>query len=319
MILSIILSSLLTAVLIALSIPILKKLNFGQTILKYVREHKKKNGTPTFGGLFFCISTVIVYYSLFGFKSRLANTVIIIGTAYMLIGFLDDFIKVKTHDNLGLKAYQKIIFQSAISLIASIFAYKNNLVLIYIPFVKESVYIGAGIIPLIFFVFLATTNSVNLTDGLDGLASATSIPFIFSVSALIVLEVGMSSNAEITSLADLSVIIGGSLLGYLLFNVNKAQIFMGDTGSMALGGYFASICVFSGNVLFIPIIGIMFVISSISVIVQVILYKKTGKRVLLMAPYHHHLQMKGLSESKIAYIYFYITAITGLLSVYYYL
>ena len=164
--------------------------------------------------------------------------------------------------------------------------------------------------PLGIFVFIATTNCVNLTDGLDGLAGGVSYVFFLFTFFVCVLGKTIYREAAVSSAA----LVGG-ILGFLVFNTYKAKVFMGDTGSLALGGFASAICILSGNALLIPVIGIVFVITGISVIVQVIYYKATGKRVFLMAPVHHHFQMKGASESKIAFAYKLITCAAGLLCV----
>ena len=166
--------------------------------------------------------------------------------------------------------------------------------------------IGFWIVPLAVFIFLATVNAVNLTDGLDGLATGVSVPFFLAFGLLIALE------GESTGQSILCFCVVGALCAYLLFNTHPASVFMGDTGSLSLGGIASCVAVFTGNALYIAVIGIPFVLSVISVIIQVIYYKVTGgKRVFLMAPIHHHFQQKGFSESKIAYAYSLITALLG--------
>ena len=159
-------------------------------------------------------------------------------------------------------------------------------------------------------MFLATVNAVNLTDGLDGLAAGSSVPFFATLGVLIALQNGSAF------LSTLSFCLMGGLLGYLCFNVSPARVFMGDTGSLSLGGFAAAIALFSGNALYVAVVGAVFVLSVISVILQVIYYKAShGKRIFLMAPIHHHFQQKGFSESKIAYAYFLITLLLGLISI----
>ncbi len=302
-------------------IPLLKKLRAGQTVLRYVKQHKNKNGTPTMGGLFFIPASVIIYLVFCGFLNRIANAVISIGLAYLCVGFLDDFIKVKLSRNEGLKAYQKIIFQAGIALLAGLFCYFNGLTVAYIPFVKKTVNFGVWIIPFTFFVFIAITNSVNLTDGIDSLASTTSISYLLFLAILIFIEKNNFSylylkEKEYECLIILCASLIGSIIAFLIFNAPKAKVFMGDTGSMSLGGFIGAISIFSSNSLFIPIIGICFLISTLSVIIQVLYFKKTkGKRVFLMSPYHHHLQMKGYSETQISLYYSIITCIMGVLSI----
>ena len=299
-----------SALLCALLLPLLKKLHAGQYILGYVREHMDKSGTPTMGGLAFVCAAALCAIPFGLYADRHTAVAITFGCAYAAVGFLDDFLKLRRRRNLGLRAYQKILFQLAIAVIAGVFCYVNGLTVLNVPFTSYAVDIGAWIIPLAIVAFIATVNSVNLTDGLDGLAASVGICYFISFAFLASALAGGR-----TSLSSLSVILGGVLAGYLLFNTNKASVFMGDTGSLSLGGFAASIAVFGGNALYIPVIGIMFVLSSISVIIQVIYYKRTKKRVFLMAPLHHHFQKKGYSESKIVYAYALITAAAGILCV----
>ena len=299
-------SFLLSAALCAALIPLLKKLNAGQNILHYVKEHKDKGGTPTMGGLAFVLAAVIISLVACGFADRPFLVAVAVGTGYLLVGFLDDLLKKRRRDNLGLRPYQKIIFQTGVAVLASLFCCLNGLTVLKIPYTDFSVDIGWWMMPLGLFVFLATVNSVNLTDGLDGLAGSVSGVFFFFLAVLIGLQQGNSN------LAALSYCLTGALMAYLIFNTNRASVFMGDTGSLALGGFAACCALFSGNALVIPIVGIMFVFSSISVIAQVIYYKKTGKRIFLMAPVHHHFQELGYAEGKIVYAYSAVTAILGI-------
>lgn len=293
-------------VLLLLITPLLKKLKAGQYILGYVKEHKSKNGTPTMGGLAFIAAIIIVGICFLGFSDGRVNLTFAITAGFTIVGFLDDFLKIYHKENEGLKPYQKILFQLAIASVAAAYCYVNKHTVLYMPFGGGlSFDIKWGIIPLVIFIFLATVNCVNLTDGLDGLAGGTSCAYL--------LVLGVMLSLQGTSFSILCFIAVGALCAFLVFNGNKASIFMGDTGSLALGGFISCLSVFSGNSLYIPLLGIMFVISGISVIVQVIYYKRTRKRVFLMAPVHHHFQMKGYSESKISYAYFTLTALVGIL------
>lgn len=286
--------------------PLLKKLKAGQYILGYVKEHYKKSGTPTMGGLAFITATIFVAVIYYKFSDRVVNLTLITVAGFMLVGFIDDFLKVYRKENEGLKPYQKILFQSAIAVIAAVFCYLNGMTALSVPFGGGlEIDIGWGIIPLVIFIFLATVNCVNLTDGLDGLAGGTSLVYLVFLG--IILALSDNQNARLCFIAV------GALGAFLIFNTNKASLFMGDTGSLALGGLIGCTTVFSGNSLYLPVLGITFVVSGISVIVQVIYYKRTGKRVFLMAPFHHHLQMKGYSECKIAYAYALVTAVAGCL------
>ncbi|MDE6104197.1 MAG: phospho-N-acetylmuramoyl-pentapeptide-transferase [Clostridia bacterium] len=292
--------------LLMIILPVLKRLKAGQYILGYVKEHKSKSGTPTMGGLAFIAAIIAVGLCTLGVKDNRINLTLAVTAGFMVVGFLDDFLKIYRKDNGGLKPYQKIIFQVAIATIAAVFCYLNDLRYLYVPFGGGlSVYIGWGIIPLVIFIFTATVNCVNLTDGLDGLAGGTSSAYLFIMGLMLYMQ-----SENFTNLCFIAV---GAIAAFLLFNVNRASIFMGDTGSLALGGLISGISVFSGNSLYIPILGIMFVVSGISVIVQVIYYKRTRRRVFLMAPLHHHFQMKGYTECKITYAYVLITAFVGII------
>ncbi len=299
---------LVSAILTALLLPLLKRLKAGQYILGYVKEHKNKGGTPTMGGLAFIVAIILISLLFCGFAEPTANLAIMVTAAFAVVGFLDDFLKIYRKDNQGLKPYQKIVFQTAIAIIAALYCYVGGATYLNIPFFNGvSVNIGWGIIPFTVLVFLATVNCVNLTDGLDGLAGGTSAAYLFFLGIMLFI-----SGVEYYFLCFAAV---GALAAFLMFNVNRASVFMGDTGSLALGGLIASLSLFSGNGLYVPVLGITFVISGISVIVQVIYYKRTKKRVFLMAPIHHHFQMKGFSECKISYVYFIITCLVGIICI----
>ncbi len=294
-----------SVLLLMLILPLLKRLKAGQYILGYVKEHEKKSGTPTMGGLAFICAIIIVGFCMLGFGGGEANLTIAVTAAFMVVGFLDDFLKIFHKENEGLKPYQKIIFQTTIATVAALFCWFNGKTFLNVPFIGKSVDIGWGIIPLVIFIFTATVNCVNLTDGLDGLAGGT------SCASLLILGIMLCMSG--VSYGVLCFIGIGAVAAFLVFNTNKAAIFMGDTGSLALGGFISCLSVFSGNSLYIPLVGIMFVISGISVIVQVIYYKRTSKRVFLMAPIHHHFQMKGYTECKITYAYFALTCLVGII------
>ncbi len=297
----------LSLVLCLLITPLLRRLKAGQYILGYVKEHKDKSGTPTMGGLAFVCAAVVVSLIFCGVNNSAVNLTLVITAGFCLIGFIDDFLKIYRKDNLGLKPYQKIVFQCAIAAIAAVYCYLNDLTSINIPFSSLSLDVSWGIIPIVIFIFLATVNCVNLTDGLDGLAGGTSLAYLFCMGALLA-AAGTGWFAVPFSMC-------GALAAFLIFNTNRASVFMGDTGSLALGSFISCVSVFSRNALYIPIIGIMFVVSGISVIVQVIYYKRTRRRIFLMAPIHHHFQMKGFAESKIAYAYFAVTCVAGLICI----
>lgn len=303
-------------VLSPLVILLTKRLKFGQNILHYVENHAKKQGTPTMGGIIFILAILISFLIFSKGKGQLAWVSVSVLIAFGLIGFLDDFLKIKRKDNLGLKPYQKLIGQAAVALIVAIFVYKTGLISneILIPFTNLKLNLSWGIIPFVFFVFLATTNAVNLTDGLDGLAGGVSsvclMGFFTMLQILILRKTSIVSFEQLSALSILCVVAIGGLFAYLCFNCFPAKIFMGDTGSLALGGLIASISIFSGTEIFILMFGSLFVVSTLSVILQVCYFKITkGRRIFLMAPLHHHFEKKGVNETKIVTIYFIIAAV----------
>ncbi len=303
----------LSAILCGISVPLLKRLHAGQYILGYVEEHKAKSGTPTMGGIAFIVAAVLTA-AMFGlFSDRHTVVALTFGLAYTAVGFLDDFLKIRGRHNLGLHAWQKMVFQIVVALFAGIYCYQNDLVVFRLPFGNFSFNAGIWTIPLVAFVFVAATNCVNLTDGLDGLAASVSFWYFLIFAVLIFLFAG----TQRAPLAELCLIMSGALAGYLIFNTHRASVFMGDTGSLGLGGFVAGTAALSGNLFFLPVVGIMFVCSGISVIMQVIYYKRTKKRIFLMAPLHHHFQKKGYSESKIAYMYSLVTAAAGLICLFF--
>ena len=223
----------------------------------------------------------------------------------MLVGFLDDLLKKLHGKNMGLTAWQKLLFQTLVAVFSGIYCVKSGLSVMKIPFGFGEVDVGWWLLPISIFVNVATVNAVNLTDGLDGLAAGSCLPFFLFIGLLVF-------GGDSGGLDTLCFALVGALAAYLLFNTSSASVFMGDTGSLGLGGFASSICLLSGTAFFIPVIGIVFVFSVISVLLQVIYYKATGgKRIFRMAPVHHHFQQIGYSESKIAYCYAVVTALVG--------
>lgn len=309
--LSLIFSSLIAPVILWFC----KKLKASQSILHYVDKHASKEGTPTMGGLVFVVGLMFASLFLLKTSSFLAGFSIVVTIAYALLGFLDDFIKVRFHHNEGLKPYQKIVGQVGIAIIVAVYLFLTGRT--SLTFFAWQIDIGFWIIPLAILVLIATTNSVNLTDGLDGLAGGVSFVYLLFFGTILAL----AGSVELSNLAILSFGLCGAILGFLLFNGYPAKIFMGDTGSLALGGFIGVIALFSGFELLLPIMGIMFVLSALSDIIQVLHYKRTKKRVFLMAPLHHHFEQKGVHENKIVIVYIVITTavclavLTGVLSV----
>lgn len=279
-----------------------RKFKLRQTVLHYVSEHKSKSGTPTMGGIAFLIGSALATL-LFG-RSSLSLLCLVVFIGYGVIGFLDDYIKIKYKRNEGLKPYQKIVFQLLIAIIVSIAAYKRN---IKISLIFDEFDFGLFAIPFNVFVFLAFTNSVNLTDGLDGLASTVTL---ISMTAM-----GIIVGAFGDGMNNFCLAIAGGVAGFLIYNCFPAKIFMGDTGSLALGGAFAAVTVYSGQALCAVMCGAMFVWTAMSVIIQVLHFKRTKRRVFKMAPFHHHLQESGLHENRIVAIYGAITLLFSISAV----
>ncbi len=282
-----------------------KKLKASQSILHYVDKHASKDGTPTMGGIIFLLTLLFACCFLFE-DNFLALFAVAVTLSYVLLGFLDDFLKVHNHHNEGLKPYQKLVGQVGLGLIVGIFIFlsgRTSLSLFTLQFD-----ISWGVIPLTTLVLVATANSVNLTDGLDGLAGGVSFVYIL-VFGIILAVLG---SLEMSNLAILCFGLCGGILGFLTKNCYPAKIFMGDTGSLGLGGFIGVIACLSGLELLLPIMGVMFVLSALSDIIQVAHYKRTKKRVFLMAPLHHHFEQKGVHENRIVVVYIVITTAVSL-------
>lgn len=280
-----------------------KKFHLSQTILHYVDKHAGKSGTPTMGGMTFIFATIFSVLCFLKENYLFSIFLLVVMFAYGILGFLDDFIKIKFHKNEGLKPYQKIIGQFGIAIIISVFVYLN--IGSQLDLFGVKIDLGIFIIPFIIIFYLAVTNAVNLLDGLDGLASGVSAIYLIFFGSILAL-LGFESY----SLFSFALV--GALIGFLLFNCFPAKIFMGDTGSLALGGAIATLAVFSGLELVLVIIGIMYVLTVLSDILQVAYYKKTHKRIFKMAPLHHHFEQNGVHENRIVTIYIVITIICGI-------
>lgn len=298
-----------------------KKLKVRQTILSYVDNHASKSGTPTMGGVGFVAAAVAVTFAFLRGSSSLAVMVAVLTLGFGLIGFIDDFIKVFFKQNKGLSPWQKIIFQFVVAIIMAFFVYFSPFVgdKLYVPFTLNEISLGWFTVPFYVFVFVAFTNAVNLTDGLDGLAGKTAVAytiFFAAVIAVIVYRFGImpDSGAEYKNLIVFCFALIGALCGFLLFNSYPAAIFMGDTGALALGGALAGLAVVSKLVFIAPIIGLPYVVSCVSDVIQVAHYKRTKRRVFLMAPFHHHLERKGIHENKIVTGYTLVTLFTGVVT-----
>ena len=306
---TIVISFVITLILGPIFIPMLTKLKIGQSIRKEgPKSHYKKSGTPTMGGIIMIIALIITTLT-----SGMVNSdtfILLLSTiGFGLIGFIDDFIKVVKKRSLGLKPYQKLIGQIVLAVILAVYQSRTSMLgtKVIIPFI-ENKYLDLGIfyVPFIAFVVVGTVNSVNLTDGLDGLASGVTL-IVLSFFGLVALNWGMSS------IGIFAAALTGACLGFLIYNVYPAKIFMGDTGSMALGGAVSAIAILLNLPLIIPIAGGVYFAEALSDIIQVTSFKLTGKRVFLMAPLHHHFEQKGWKETKVVGVFWTATVILCLI------
>ena len=284
-------------------IPLLKHRQFGQ----FIREegpqaHLSKAGTPTMGGIAFIIGiTVAIVASMFMKGSMTTEKIAILLSmfAFGAIGFIDDYNKVAKKQNEGLTPKQKLILQVVFGVALAIFMMAKAGTTMLIPFFGKTVDFGIMYIPFVVFIEVAMANAVNLTDGLDGLASSTS-----SIVACTFAIVGMTVHGGNEPMAVAGQAVFGALLGFLLYNHYPAKIFMGDTGSMALGGVLSAMAIVGHMEWLLPIAGLIYVIEALSVIIQVTYFKKTGgKRVFRMAPIHHHFELGGWHETKVVRVF----------------
>lgn len=308
-ILAIIIAFAISALLCPIIIPFLHKLKFGQQVRDDgPQSHLKKQGTPTMGGLITLSSIIIT--SLFYIPSYPKIIPVLFMTAgFGIIGFLDDYIKIILKRSEGLTPLQKLAGQIVITGIFAWYVLNSGEVGtdMLIPFTggfEDGKFLSLGIlfVPALFFVTLGTDNGVNFTDGLDGLCT--------SVTILVATFLTIVAIGEDMGISPITGAVVGSLLGFLLFNVYPAKVFMGDTGSLALGGFVASAAYMMRLPLFIPIIGLIYLVEVLSVIIQVTYFKKTGgKRIFKMAPIHHHFELCGWSETRVVAVFSIVTAI----------
>ena len=309
-ILSVMISFVISVALGPLVIPFLRRLKVGQTVREEGPEsHLKKNGTPTMGGILILISVVIT--SLFFVKDYPKIIPILFLTlGFGLIGFMDDYIKVVLKRSMGLRAWQKFALQIVVTGVFTFYLmrYTDVSLAMKVPFLG-GVYLDFGYmnIPILFFIVIGTVNGTNFTDGLDGLASSVTVlvATFFSVVAI-----GTGSGIEPITCA-----VVGALLGFLLFNVYPASVFMGDTGSLALGGFVAAAAYMMQMPLFIVIVGFIYMIEVLSVIIQVTYFKLSGgKRIFKMAPIHHHFELCGWAETRVVAVFSIVTALLCLVA-----
>ncbi len=303
----------LTAILVPVAIPLLKRMKFGQSIRKEgPQSHMQKTGTPTMGGLTFLIpiilSAIVLLFIVEDTATILVMLIVTIG--FGLIGFIDDYIIVVKKQNEGLSTKQKFLAQIVISIIIYFFLINIEGIESQISIPGTSIDIPLGFLFVLWIIFwqVGFSNAVNLTDGLDGLATGLSI---IAFGSFLVIAIYM--NYFEMSLFLLIVI--GSLIGFLIYNKHKAKLFMGDTGSLALGGMLATVSIMLNESLLLLIIGIVFVIETASVILQVASFKLTGKRIFKMTPIHHHFELIGWSEWKIAIVFWSSGLLFGLIGI----
>ena len=313
-ILAIIIAFAVSAILCPIVIPFLHKLKFGQQVREDgPQAHLKKQGTPTMGGLVFLTAVVITSLLYIRDYPRIIP-VLFMTVGFGVIGFLDDYIKIVMKRSEGLNPVQKLIGQF---IITGIFVYYlvcsgevgTSMLVPFTGGFEHGLYLNLGFlfIPFVFFVVLGTDNGVNFTDGLDGLCT--------SVTILVATFLTIISIGENSGISPITGAVVGSLLGFLLFNVYPAKVFMGDTGSLALGGFVSASAFMMQIPLFIPIIGLIYLVEVLSVIMQVSYFKAThGKRIFRMAPIHHHFELCGWSETRVVAVFSIITALLCLIA-----
>lgn len=297
-------------------LPILRRMKFGQSIREEgPAAHQQKAGTPTMGGLIFISSIIISTLALSYINGVLTTQTIVlllVLVGFGLLGFLDDFIIVVQKKNQGLKSLHKLIGQIIVA-IAAFFLLKLGPfdTTVGLPFTDIKIELGIFYVAFLIFWLVGFSNAVNLSDGLDGLVAGTStIAFTaFGVLAL--------SNEKLAQLdiAMFAFVVAGAMLGFLIFNLKPAQVFMGDTGSLALGGALAMISVLIKQEILLLVIGIVYVVETLSVIIQVASFKLTGKRVFKMSPIHHHFELSGWSEWKIVIVFWGVAFLAAILPV----
>lgn len=302
------LSLLIAVIATPVLIPMLRRLKFGQSIREEGPAwHQKKSGTPTMGGIAIILAVTVAAvcgYIISGTFGATELSLIVGSLLYGIIGFCDDYIKVVQKRNLGLTSSQKFSMQTLAAVVTTVYMTYTGVIdgEIVIPFLKTTVDIGFFAIPLAVLVQLAVSNSVNLTDGLDGLASTVTliVSLFFALCAVL-----MGNMAVATYMGALA----AACLGFLFFNANPAKVFMGDTGSLFLGGAIAVGAISLGMPLILIIAGGIYLIETLSVIIQVTSFKLTGKRVFKMSPIHHHFEMCGLNEKKIVLLFSAVTLV----------
>ena len=313
----------------------------GEPFIKFIKSHKitgpirddgpidhiiKKVGTPTMGGLLILIGILFGTLLWADLNNSYIWVLLMVATGFGLLGVVDDYLKIKHSNSRGISSGIKIVFQIVLSLIAIFllmeFGDNNHLKNLYFPFFKNlSFHLGLFFIPFALFIIVGSSNAVNLTDGLDGLATVPVmlVALSFTLICYVVGNTVFSEYLQIPYIADVgeaSIFCGaivGSCLGFLWYNAPPAKIFMGDTGSLSLGGSLGAVSIIAKHEIVLAIVGGLFVLETVSVIIQVVSYKLTGKRVFMMAPLHHHFEKKGWAESTIVIRFWIISIILALI------
>ena len=314
--------AILVAFIVALAaghflIPVLRRLKAGQQIRDDgPKAHLSKAGTPTMGGVFITLGVlaVCILFAGLGESGEYLWVALIGALAYGLIGLIDDLIIVLKHRSLGLRPWQKLAMQVVFAVLIAVYAYQDTSIgsSLYVPIANTYWDLGIWYIPFTVFVIMALTNSVNLTDGLDGLAGGVTIINSAAYTVIFFALAGKMVWGE--DMMIFAAALTGGILGFLRYNSYPAKVFMGDTGAFFLGGALCMMAIVSRLQLLIPIMGLMYVLSSLSCIIQVLSFKLRGKRVFKMAPLHHHFELKGVHETKIVSTYMIITAVLCLLT-----
>lgn len=301
-------------------IPMLKKLKCGQNISEYTAfAHASKNGTPTIGGLIFIIPTILAMFILY-LRGSLEIThslliVLFVFISYAALGFVDDYLKIKEHNNKGLSIVQKLLVQVLIALIFFLIYMKGGGdANVTITSLGISINMGWVYGLFILFLLVGSSNAVNLTDGLDGLAGGLSLIAFLSFG---IITWGTSWVEGYQEIAIFCFILVGSILGFLVYNTHPAKVFMGDTGSLALGATLAAVAILTKHELSLAVIGGIFVIEALSSIIQIYSIRKFNKKVFLMAPIHHHFEKLGWKETDIVKMFWIVGFMLGMVAIYY--
>lgn len=319
-VLGLMLGFVLSLIAAGILIPVLRRLKVGQSVSRLInKRHLKKEGTPTIGGLIFIIPTILIMLLLYlrGSIELSANLIILVMVflSYGLLGFVDDFLKVKYHNNKGLPTLVKLALQTVISIIFYIIFMRNGGdTTIVISSLNITIPLGWGFGIFIFLVLVGTTNAVNITDGLDGLAGGLSVMAFLAYGVIAWGSYWISGYQE---MAIFAFVIVGSLLGFLVFNTHPAKVFMGDTGSLALGSALATIAILTRHELSLLLIAGVFVVETLCSLIQIIAIRRFHKKVFLKAPLHHHFEELGWEETDIVKLFWVVGFLLSMVGIIY--